>query len=90
VSLVERIKTPLLIYHGEEDRDVPFAQIGPFVEKARKAGVNIEYVTYRAEGHSNIKPENQQDTLDRVRAFFRRHLQPWNFRDNPCADQVQY
>ena len=90
VSFVEHIKAPLLVYHGEEDRDVPFSQIGPFVEKARQAGVDVEYVTYPAEGHSNKKPGNQQDTLDRIQVFFRRHLQPWNLRDNPCAAQVQY
>jgi dipeptidyl aminopeptidase/acylaminoacyl peptidase/broad specificity phosphatase PhoE len=90
VSYAERVKASLLIYHGEEDRDVPFAQIGPFVEKARRAGADVAFVTYPAEGHSNRLPRNRQDTLDRIRAFYRRHLQPWNSRDNPCADQVQY
>jgi dipeptidyl aminopeptidase/acylaminoacyl peptidase len=90
VSFVERIKAPLLVYHGEEDRDVPFSQIGPFVEKARQAGVDVEYVTYPTEGHSNKKPENQQDTLNRISNFFRRHLQPWDFRENPSGEQIQY
>jgi dipeptidyl aminopeptidase/acylaminoacyl peptidase len=90
VSAVERIQAPLLVYHGEEDRDVPFAQIEQFVMKARQAGVSIDYVTYRAEGHGNRLPRNQQDVLGRTAAFFRRHLQPWNVRDNPSGDQVQY
>lgn len=89
INFVERINAPLLIYHGEEDCDVPFAQMGPFVEKAREAGKDIEYITYPAEGHGNQKPENQQDVLNRIGSFFRRHLQPWNYRDNPCANQVQ-
>jgi dipeptidyl aminopeptidase/acylaminoacyl peptidase/broad specificity phosphatase PhoE len=90
ISGAERIKAPLLVYHGEEDRDVPFAQIGPFVAAAQRAGADVEYVTYPAEGHSNRLPANQQDTLDRIAAFYRRHLQPWNVRDNPSANQVQY
>jgi dipeptidyl aminopeptidase/acylaminoacyl peptidase len=90
VNFVECIRVPLLLYHGEEDRDVPFSQFWPFVEKARQAGVEVECVTYPAEGHENQKLENQQDLLTQIQAFFRRHLQPWNFRDNPCADQVQY
>jgi len=90
VSYVERIQAPLFIFHGEEDRDVPFAQIGSFVERARQTGVDIEYKTYPAEEHSNRKPENQQDVLDRTRNFFQRHLQPWNLLDNPCGNQVQY
>jgi len=89
VNFVERIKVPMLVYHGEEDADVPFAQIGEFVGKARQVGVAIEYKSYRGEGHSNKKPENRKDVLDRTRAFFRQHLQHWNFRDNPCGRQVQ-
>jgi dipeptidyl aminopeptidase/acylaminoacyl peptidase len=90
VNFVERIQTPLFVFHGEDDRDVPFAQIESFVEKARQIEVEVEYITYPAEGHSNKKPENQQHTLARMQLFFRQHLQPWNLRDNPCASQVQY
>lgn len=88
VTHAGNIKTPLLVYHGEADKDVPFAQIGPFVEQARQAGASVDYVTYPLEGHGNRLPKNQQDVLNRTRAFFRRHLQPWNFRDNPTGDQV--
>jgi dipeptidyl aminopeptidase/acylaminoacyl peptidase len=88
VTHADRIKAPLLVYHGEADLNVPFAQIGPFVDKARQAGAAVEYVTYPLEGHSNRLPKNQQDVLERTGAFFRRHLQPWNFRDNPPGDQV--
>lgn len=66
VSAAAQISVPLLVYHGEEDRDVPFAQIGTFVEAARCAGADVEYVTYPSEGHSNRLPRNQQDTLERI------------------------
>lgn len=88
ITHAERIKTPLLVLHGEQDKDVPFAQIGPFVEPAKKSGTPIEYVTFPNEGHGNRLPKNQQETLDRTRAWFRRYLQPWDFRDNPVGDQV--
>lgn len=88
ISLVECIKVPLLIYHGEEDRNVPFAQTRAFVEKAQRAGVKVECVSYPMEGHGNKKMENLQDIQDRIRSFYRRYLQPWNFRDNPCANQA--
>jgi dipeptidyl aminopeptidase/acylaminoacyl peptidase len=90
ISGAGRIRVPLLVYHGEDDRDVPFAQIGPFVEEARRTGANVQYVTYSSERHSNRLPQNQQDTLDRIAAFYRRQLQPWNVQDNPSAGQVQY
>jgi dipeptidyl aminopeptidase/acylaminoacyl peptidase len=90
VTFAERIKVPLLVYHGEVDRDVPFSQVEPFVEKARRAGVAVECITYPGEGHSNKLPRHQQDLLDRIGRFFRRHLQPWDFRENPTGRQVQY
>jgi dipeptidyl aminopeptidase/acylaminoacyl peptidase len=90
ISSAERVKTPLLVYHGEEDRDVPFAQIGPFVEEARRTGTTVEYVTYPAEGHSNRLPNNQEDVLTRTADFFHRYLHPWNLRDNPAANQTPY
>ena len=89
VTYADRIVTPLLVYHGEADRNVPFEQIGPFVEKARQAGAAVEYITYRGEEHGNQVPRNQQDVLDRTATFFRQRLQPWNMRDNPSADQTQ-
>ena len=88
ITHAERIKTPLLVMHGEQDKDVPFAQIGPFVERAKKGGAPIEYVTFANEGHGNRLPKNQQEYLDRARTWFRRHLQPWDFRDNPVGEQV--
>ncbi|HEX2324657.1 MAG TPA: prolyl oligopeptidase family serine peptidase, partial [Chloroflexota bacterium] len=88
VTHAGQITAPLLVYHGEADLNVPFAQIGPFVERARQAGAAVELVTYPLEGHGNALPQNQRDVLEKTRAFFRRHLQPWNFRDNPTAGQV--
>ena len=90
ITFADRITVPLFVFHGEEDHDVPFAQIGEFVAKAQAAGVMIEFKTYPGEGHANRKPENQADALERMSAFFRRHLQPWNLRDNPSGNQVQY
>jgi dipeptidyl aminopeptidase/acylaminoacyl peptidase len=88
IHFVDRIKAKLLTLHGEEDRDVPFIESKYFAEKAQRSGVDIEYVTYPVERHANRKPENQQNELDRIEAFFRKHLQPWNFRDNPSGDQL--
>lgn len=89
VHFVDQITAPLLVYHGEEDHDVPFPQIVRFVEQARRAGAEIEWVSYPGEGHGNRLRPNRQDVLDRTQNFFRRHLHPWDFRDNPSGGQVQ-
>jgi dipeptidyl aminopeptidase/acylaminoacyl peptidase len=88
ITHAEKLKAPLLVLHGEQDADVPFAQIGPFVDRAKKSGAPVEFVTFANEGHGNRLPRNQQEYLDRIGAFFRRHLQQWNFRDNPTGSQV--
>ena len=88
IARADQIKTPLLVWHGEQDKDVPFAQIGPFMDRAKKAGAPVEFVTYPNEGHGNQLPKHQHDVLERTRAFFRRHLHAWNFRDNPGEDQA--
>jgi dipeptidyl aminopeptidase/acylaminoacyl peptidase len=88
VNFVKNIRAPLLVYHGELDRDVPFSQIKIFVEKAVGAGVRVEHKFYPGEGHSLKKPENQEDALRLTGDFFRKHLQQWNLSDNPCAGQA--
>jgi dipeptidyl aminopeptidase/acylaminoacyl peptidase len=88
IGAAGRVRAPLLVYHGEADLNVPFAQIGAFVDRARQAGASVELVTYPLEGHSNQLPANQADVLEKTRAFFRRHLQPWNYHDNPTAGQT--
>ncbi|HET7770427.1 MAG TPA: prolyl oligopeptidase family serine peptidase, partial [Chloroflexota bacterium] len=88
ITHAEQLKTPLLVMHGEQDTDVPFAQIGPFVDRAKKSGAPVEYITFPNEGHGNRLPKNQQRYLDEARRWFRRYLQPWDFRENPTGDQV--
>ena len=88
ITHAEQLKTPLLVMHGEQDTDVPFAQIGPFVDRAKKSGAPVEYITFPNEGHGNRLPKNQQRYLDQARRWFRRYLQPWDFRENPTGDQV--
>jgi dipeptidyl aminopeptidase/acylaminoacyl peptidase len=88
VTFVERLKTPLLVLHGEQDTSVPYSQIEAFVEKARQGSAEVDFVAYPLEGHMLRKPENQQDALERIQAFFQRYLKPWNYRDNPYANQI--
>ena len=88
VNFVERIKIPLFIYHGEKDKDVPFAQFNPFLERALKANVRVEKKVYPAEPHNIIDWSNGQNRLDSIREFFRRHLCQWDFTEIPGGGQV--
>jgi len=89
------LRGPLLVLHGEEDRDVPFEQIGPFVEAAKRAPhplASVACVTYPGCGHGvrgwNCKA--QSDLLRQMRDFLRVNLKPWDFTDNPHGELATY
>ena len=84
------VRGPLLVYHGDKDNDVPFAQLPPFVERVKAAGADVEFVVYEGEGHSNRDPENQRDVLQRIETFLRVNLKPWDFVSNPHGDVTAY
>jgi pimeloyl-ACP methyl ester carboxylesterase len=43
VEFADKIKIPIMVYHGERDRTVPIEQSDWFVSKARKSGQKVEY-----------------------------------------------
>ena len=70
---VERIKTPLLLAHGKDDKTVPVAQSAKLHDALTKAGKPHEYVVYEGEGHGFKKEANSVDFLKRVEAFLAKH-----------------
>jgi dipeptidyl aminopeptidase/acylaminoacyl peptidase len=73
---VGRIKTPLLIMHGEQDPQVPPQESQQFVAALKKAGKTYEYVTYPHEGHGFQQPEHRLDSYKRQIAFLDKYLHP--------------
>ena len=43
LTLADKIKIPIMVYHGDRDRIVPLEQSELFVEKARKSYQKVEY-----------------------------------------------
>ena len=73
---VERIHTPLLILHGEEDPQVPPQESKEFVEALKKAGKTCIYVTYPHEGHGFQQREHREDAYRRQLTFLQQYLKP--------------
>jgi dipeptidyl aminopeptidase/acylaminoacyl peptidase len=88
------LRAPLLVLHGDQDQDVPFRQIPPFVEAAKQSPhplASVEYHVYQGEGHGmSGSSEVQADYLNRIRTFLRIHLKPWDFTSNPHGDLTAY
>ncbi len=71
---VARIKAPLLLSHGGQDRRVPLDNATRMLDALRKNGKPVEWVEYKEEGHSFFFPENEYDYHRRVEAFLALHL----------------
>ncbi|MFF0390375.1 S9 family peptidase [Kitasatospora sp. NPDC004615] len=74
ISYASRIRTPILILHGEEDTNVPLSQAIHFHRALRHFGVEHEFVVYPREGHGLTERAHQLDALRRIRAWFARWL----------------
>ena len=74
VKQAARIKAPLLLAFGEEDRRVPLAH-GERLRKAMKAAGNDPvWVTYPGEGHGFGSVKNRVDFAQRVEVFLAKQL----------------
>ncbi|MGX4735723.1 S9 family peptidase [Kitasatospora griseola] len=74
LSHAARIRTPMLILHGEQDTNVPLGQAIHFHRALRHFGVEHEFVVYPREGHGLEERAHQLDALRRIRAWYDRLL----------------
>jgi dipeptidyl aminopeptidase/acylaminoacyl peptidase len=74
VRYADRVKTPLMITHGEQDRRVPIAQAEQYYRALRKRGVETVFVRYPREGHGIAEPNHQIDLVRRQLEWFDKHL----------------
>jgi dipeptidyl aminopeptidase/acylaminoacyl peptidase len=74
ISYAARIRTPVLILHGEDDTNVPLGQSEFFHRALRRFGVEHEFVVYPRENHSIRERDHQLDVLRRTREWFDRWL----------------
>ncbi len=73
---VEKITTPLLILHGENDPQVPPIESAMFVKALREHRKVFYYYTYPNELHGFSQPEHRLDAWKKELAFLSKYLQP--------------
>jgi dipeptidyl aminopeptidase/acylaminoacyl peptidase len=71
---VDKVRTPLLILHGEQDPQVPTQESAEFAAALTKAGKTHIYVTYPQEGHGFQGREHRMDAYQRQFAFLEQYL----------------
>lgn len=62
---VSRVKTPVMLVHGENDNDVPIAEAEQFYIALKDAGVPAMMIRYPREGHGVRETKHIVDFIDR-------------------------
>ncbi len=73
-NMADRIKVPVFLAAGGEDERAPVQHTELMERRLKTAGVPVEAIYYRTEGHGFYKEENRRDYYTRLLAFFGRHL----------------
>jgi len=74
ISYASKIRTPVLMLHGQDDTNVPVGQAMYLHRALSHFGVEHELVVYPREGHLITERDHQIDVLSRTRAWFDRWL----------------
>jgi dipeptidyl aminopeptidase/acylaminoacyl peptidase len=74
MTYVDRVKTPLMITHGERDLRVPISQGEQYYRALRKRGVEVAFLRFPRAGHGITEPNHQIDLFERQIAWFDSHL----------------
>jgi len=73
---VAKIKTPLLVMHGENDPQVPPYESAQFVRALKEHGKVYYYFTYPNELHGFSQRDHRLDAWRRQLAFLEKYIQP--------------
>jgi dipeptidyl aminopeptidase/acylaminoacyl peptidase len=68
-----KLKVPILITHGTQDRTVPFKQAKSYVDKLAKEKKTFEFYEYKNEGHGLRSAANRADWFERLEEFLEKH-----------------
>ena len=73
---IDKVRTPLLVMHGENDPQVPPAESDAFVKALRAQHKTVFYFTYPGELHGFAQPAHRLDAWEKELAFFDHYLNP--------------
>jgi dipeptidyl aminopeptidase/acylaminoacyl peptidase len=71
---LSRWRAPVLVVHGDDDRNVPFSESVALAEELRLRGVHVEQLVFPDEVHSFLLWENWVRTFQRAAHFLDRHV----------------
>ena len=70
----DQIKTPLLLFHGTDDNLLPIKLVRDFRKEVEAAGVPVEFLAFKNEGHGLSFPSSNLVAAQEQIAWFRKYL----------------
>jgi len=74
ISQIDNWTSPVLLFHGDDDRNVAFSQTVGLVQLLRARNVPHEVVVFPDDVHDSLLHRRWLYTFERMDAFLRRHL----------------
>ena len=76
ISAVDGWRSPVLLVHGDDDRNVAFQQTTGLVQLLRQRDVHVELIVFPDDTHESMLHSRWMYTLERMEAFVERFLGP--------------
>jgi len=73
---VDTWRSPVLLIHGDDDRNVSFVESINLLIELRKRGVEVEQLVFPDEVHDFLRHENWIRAYEAAAEFFNRRLKP--------------
>ena len=86
----DKVKTPLLVMHGEEDPQVPPADSAEFVKALRAHRKTVFYFTYPNELHGFSQPAHRLDSWQKQLAFLEHYIKPRYGTTSTSVEEVAF
>ncbi|MBL8996292.1 MAG: S9 family peptidase [Gemmatimonadetes bacterium] len=76
VSAVKTWRSPVLLIHGDDDRNVRFSQTVDLIQRLKAQGVEYEEITIVDDTHHFMRHENQKRVNAAIAEYLERKLRP--------------
>ena len=74
ISAIDKWKSPVLLVHGDDDRNVAFPQTTGLVQLLRARNVYYELIVFPDDMHESLLHTRWIYTFDRMDKFLKKHL----------------
>jgi dipeptidyl aminopeptidase/acylaminoacyl peptidase len=75
-KFASRVKTPVLLIHGEHDETVPIEQSETMYKQLKRAGKPVEFIELKGENHYLMQGATRLQALEHILEFVDKNLKP--------------